>query len=544
MPLTLRGLLARGYFPAELPPPFTTAPFARQVTKAPATFDKLANAACKGHGHKLARHNLARVGMLRRVIGIPNPAPFIPLAKLIVDRWSDIRRHVVQSRLSRSTPVLPSRGRSSDRAIARRFQLHEQTNYRAKTRAGRRYLLAADIDRFYGSLYTHCVPWAIHTKKAAKADRSDKLWGNTLDRYLRQCQDGQTVGIPIGPDTSLVVAEIVLTAVDKTLRKSDTTAGFRYMDDYELSFFDRPAAVGALSRLEGSLADFEFELNSNKTGIRSLPETYEEGWVSELRSISLDGTTAKEQYYQLVRFSTRAFELSVLNPANAVLNWAIARLASVEINEDNWSFAQSFVIQCIAAEPGSLKFVSELLPAYIKAGYKIDKSAWTSVADDLVKEHSVRRHGSEVAWVLWIAILLNLRLRQPSVSHLADMNDPVVAMVALHAQQRGVIPAREKFTPWRQRMSTEELTEDQWLMVYEAGFKGWLPSVKKLDHIGASPFFKELRDRDVYFYRESTAAEMLTRAPKPGAGAWRIRQLAHAVAYGASADWEFDNLDE
>jgi glycosyltransferase A (GT-A) superfamily protein (DUF2064 family) len=97
------------------------------------------------------------------------------------------------------------------RAIERQYSLTEKPIRRAQLRSTSRYILQADINRFYPSVYTHSIPWAIHTKAVAKSNRGDGYIGNRIDRLVRNGQDGQTMGIPIGPDTSLLIAEILLT---------------------------------------------------------------------------------------------------------------------------------------------------------------------------------------------------------------------------------------------------------------------------------------------------------------------------------------------
>jgi len=55
------------------------------------------------------------------------------------------------------------------------------------------------------------------------------LTGNKLDKALRELNDGQTHGIPIGPDISLLVAEALLAATDRELlqRCAGLVRGFR-----------------------------------------------------------------------------------------------------------------------------------------------------------------------------------------------------------------------------------------------------------------------------------------------------------------------------
>jgi hypothetical protein len=55
--------------------------------------------------------------------------------------------------------------------------------------------------------------------------------------WLRETQDKQTGGIPIGPDTSFLVGEIVGTALDLELKSQiPSLRGTRYVDDYHLYF--------------------------------------------------------------------------------------------------------------------------------------------------------------------------------------------------------------------------------------------------------------------------------------------------------------------
>jgi hypothetical protein len=59
------------------------------------------------------------------------------------------------------------------------------------------YLIQTDITDCYGSIYTHSIAWALHTKAVAKSKRNDSsLLGNKIDKYIQNMQCGQTNGIP------------------------------------------------------------------------------------------------------------------------------------------------------------------------------------------------------------------------------------------------------------------------------------------------------------------------------------------------------------
>ena len=146
---------------------------------------------------------------------------------------------------------------------------------RASARSKGKFILQADISNFYGSIYTHTIPWALHGKAEARAALSGKpseeLLGDTLDKLCRAMQDGQSVGLPVGPDASLLLAEVILSKVDNSVLAACAGKGFRFIDDYELVFDSELRAIEIRTALQSALAEFRLTLNPLKTGIRRLP---------------------------------------------------------------------------------------------------------------------------------------------------------------------------------------------------------------------------------------------------------------------------------
>lgn len=219
-----RDLLARGLFPRELPPCFTTETFARWQASAPPLNVPQTS--------ELGYHDLARVGSLRRHLGIPNPFTQAKLASVVAENWANIAALFEPAPYSLTIPTSVHGPRALEPAKALSARAHE----RARTRASRKHLVKTDVSQFYHSIYTDALPWAIHTRPVAKQNRGKNLYGNMIDEALRNTQHGQTIGIPIGPDTSLVLAEILLARVDRDLAEAfPDVRGFRYLDDYELT---------------------------------------------------------------------------------------------------------------------------------------------------------------------------------------------------------------------------------------------------------------------------------------------------------------------
>lgn len=134
------------------------------------------------------------------------------------------------------------------------------------------YILHSDVTDCYGSIYTHSVVWAIHTKPVAKLERDNKsLIGNIIDQHLQGMSFGQTNGIPQGSVLMDFIAEIVLGYADlqlseKLLELSITDYKIiRYRDDYRIFTNNPQLAELILKQITEILIDLNMRLNSQKT---------------------------------------------------------------------------------------------------------------------------------------------------------------------------------------------------------------------------------------------------------------------------------------
>lgn len=506
--LKLHDLLAKGYFPRELPPPFQTRQFADCViSSVPPSFHR-----SKKPG-KFAVHNLARAGTLRRTLGIPNPIHQFRLARTIVKHWADIEACFGKARLSLSRPVIDPSG---NRAVERKVPLGERPKYRAKVRASSRYLLQADISRFYSSIYTHSIPWAIHTKPVAKFKRKDKgLLGNILDTCVRNGQDQQTAGIPIGPDTSLIIAELILCAVDQAMPRKLLTNAFRYVDDYEFAFHSQGEAEDALGELQEKLADFELSLNPEKTRIVALPQVLEAPWAEELRAMPIRPSKAGPQATDLIRYFDCVFNYVHTFPNEHVVHYALQRVRSLALKKENWDLFEDLLIQSIMIQPGAIRYAIPILGEYQQIGYRVHKQKLSRMIHAMIDVHARQGHGSEVAWSLWAAILFEIKINKTAAKKLGEMDDCVVALLALDTQSRGLIDGGVAFPKWQACMTTESLYDRQWLLAYEANVKGWPPSVAGGDHVSHDKSINHLKAHGVSFYDENIVDELRKKKPRP-----------------------------
>jgi len=514
----LKELLEKGYFPAELPAPFTTGQYAAAIcspslpTTHPYVFGK------KGpkYNSKCAVFNLARRGRLRRVLSVPNPINYYHLVKSISDNWVDIESHYKKSDQSLSRPVV-----DTSRALGWEKGFSVLSDAKLKTRSASKYILKADISNFYPSIYTHSIPWALHTKPVAKGGFGfSASMGNQVDTHARNCQEMQTKGIPIGPDASFVIAEIIMTAIDEMLIPVVGKKYHRYIDDFEFGCGSLQQAEATLARLQEVLEYFELSLNSSKTKIVELPCSLDPAWLHDLKNYKFRGGRV-QQKNDLLHYFDLVMDYLNKYPDEPIVKYAILRSSSKTVYKDNWPIYQSIILQWSIAEPGILPIALDFIKFYESIGFAIDKDELKETLEFLIGEHSPMGHTSEVSYAIFGMILFGLTFSNDVVDTLSQIENPFIALLTLDAQQQGLIPTSYVFSLWQSLMTAGELKTSNWLLAYEALIKGWLPSATGVDYLSTDDAFKYLKAENVHFYDDSAIA-----AYSPSDKYWALKDIS------------------
>lgn len=149
---------------------------------------------------------------------------------------------------------------------------------------GHTHFYKTDFSNFYGSFYTHPIPWLIHGKeKAKKHPSNDEFVGNRLDKLLRSEQDGETHGVPTGTLTTRIIMEICMSHFDEKLRRMleehDETkyvTFYRYVDDFYFGYDQESELVVIKDCLNILTSRYGITLNEEKTREISLNEIKKE----------------------------------------------------------------------------------------------------------------------------------------------------------------------------------------------------------------------------------------------------------------------------
>ena len=528
--MTLEELLARGFFPKELPPPFQTEIYAGKLTEIetkwhrvvslPRTEIEQAIFKKKYFDSKWAKYSIPKFGFSRRSLAIPNPFHQTILAKSIIDHYADIQSVLSRSAVSFSKPVADATGQ---RALKMGHTFAEFKHQRVLDAFDKSFEIKTDISRYYGTIYTHSIPWAIHTKPIAKARKLDQtLLGNILDKNVRNGNSAQTIGIPIGPDTSLILSELIGCTMDEFFlakHPGPKIKTFRYVDDYYIYCSTQEEAEQVIKSLQSIFDDFQLEMNEEKTIISKVPFPFESHWAIELGTFSFESKTAKSQQTRLERFASVAFIRARENPNDHVLSYAIGILRNVALFNDSWDIYEALILKMALSEPAVLAVVTHILISY-RERVSVDKVRGTVLA--IIAEHLYKSHHYEVCWSLYLCKEFEIAIPLNISNAIFASQDVTSIMVALDLRTMGLTDPATDTTLLEAELSTASLMEETWLLTYESIYQSWLPA-PAVDPVTDNEYFNILRSENINFYEKDrsldpfvpiSAEEELLRARK------------------------------
>lgn len=507
----LLRFLEAGYLAEELPPPFVSHSFAR-VRKA-LLADWSGQASYTKFRSRPEQFTIPRYGAARRRVTIPNPINFYRLAAAISDGWIEIRNHISKSNITEFRPILDAEGPRSifklDFGIVERRTAEILSDYD--------HAFKTDITRFYHSIYTHSIAWALYGKSWVKSNLHNKDFtsslGNTLDIELRKGQEDQSIGIPIGPDTSRILSEIVAVGLEKELapQLSDTDRrAVRYVDDILIGFDEDESEDQIAAALEAAMSHYELDINIAKTRILGKRGKEHIDWVQELQACNVGHDSDEAQRSDLERFFTLALLYAEENEKDAVLKWAIKRSRTFKIRKNNNIIYFDYIIRLCRKSPSTLPILAQALIEANNKGTPVPKGRVEKFILDTVRVHARVGHAFEVSWSLFIAKGLRIALKRDNLADVFKIESSLCALLCMDLNERGLIEGGIDEAAWLPYGTEDGLTSPMWLLAYEAVRKGWWSDGRR-DYVANHPLFGPMLNRGVFFYDEKRNVPRLRR---------------------------------
>ena len=433
-------LMRKGLLPENLPSAFSSSRL--QGVLSPA--DEARYVVSKSRKGMHAPFNASKRGEQRRIFSLPHPLFHHDVSLFFEKTWQDVSAVLALSRGSASKPSFPAGG---FRAVEITPQ-SELPTLRLKTLARKRFCLITDVSRCFPSVYTHAIPWALDGKERAKQDRRESsadVKGNRLDFVLRQSQDGQTVGIPVGPDTSRLVSELILSRVDGEFVQRDRKKVYfvRHVDDYWIGGDSVQECENHLRRLRLGLAEYQLDINEAKTRIVPLAQAMGETWPSELKKevqnafprYSFGG---RQKQHDLTALFAKVIDLAVQSHDDGIIKYVIRQIDRARAWDDHWELLEAFLAHCAVQFPHSFDYVARVIAWRIRLEDECDGKLWRDVAVTVAANASLVGHDSELLWALWLLKELGAKISVRQWDQYVRVSGPLVLAYLAHMSVNGL----------------------------------------------------------------------------------------------------------
>ena len=507
-------LLEAHYLAEELPDVVTTGAFAAwYAVNAPSLAAGLPMTTTRQGTFSAPRSTATR-----RIVSLPHPNHQLALSVLIARNRRAIRAAIDGAGISLySTKAAPRQG-----LAFRGIDFGARPGREASMLARHPVVLTADVANFFHTVYTHSLPWAVLGKKHVKSVREgtdkgakNKLkahWSSQLDDILQGGNARETFGIPVGPDTSKLIAELLLAGVQRHPALAPHLSGraaYRLVDDFYVGFGDEAQAQACLDALRRAMWDFNLHLNDAKTKILHSRLMFDgEGeWRREMDGPRLDGAGPEAQRDALLALTgvavRRGAERGDFQPALACCD----RILGATLDPGNLGQALECLLRLARDYTPCMRHLTEFVRRH-RAGAPFDgpgiplMKAWLA---SVVASNGPRGHDFEVCWALAIHGLLGVEIDPHSLHPPGGAFSPVVLCYLGLLRAQGLVQGQGLLGETWDDLAGGVFSAERpalgghWLPCYEAALRGWTADTRLVREVKADALLGRLLAGGVSF---------------------------------------------
>lgn len=547
MTISIYDFLHRGYFPKELPPSFNTYLFALRYEeigkKWNAIPSKLSRLLPQEEGESdddykerknfykdpvsnYAIYSITKGALWRRNLALLNPYNFLQLVTLIDGHKQKLLKFYDRSLYSQSKPTYEI-SISSRCYKASSPSVLSLLKKKLILSSNKKVEIKLDINNFYPSVYTHSITWAMVGKEKAKelwkihgnnkiaspATQEEELYNlaYSLDAAIEHCQDKQTSGIPIGPDSSFMVAEILTTYIDEKIaaRFHDIKA-CRYYDDYSLFVSSRDEAEIVVRYIQQVLGELELFINDHKLAIQEAPRHFLDDFSETLAPFKFNEKKVESSLQQYFNLLWKLCECSP-NRINTIIRYGLKPLlnSKLQISPSHQELFESLLYKTALLDPSTLDIVQKVLTA---KHITPTSNALTDLIHTIIAHHAPLHHHHEVAWSLWYCKKYTLPISKDDILLIFDMHNPICTLMLLDdLNNHPTLAAMRTDADIAQYISNIETLSDSkdlfgrdWILLYEGVKHGWLRNTAV---VTSNPYFNYLYSEGISFYDDNINAD-------------------------------------
>lgn len=217
----------------------------------------------------------------------------------------------------------------------------------------------------------------------------------------------------------------------------------------------------------------------------------------------------------LTAYFDLAFTLARQEGDLGSLKYAIARLNSVDVADENWPILENILGQCVLVDPACLPQVCEQIVHYKSLDYDVNVELWDELLNRIVGERLPLGQASEAVWAMWIMKLLEISLAGPSEAAVNECEDSAAGLMGLGLASVG-LGDFATLQGLRTFAEPDELFGRQWLLCYEGVKQGWIRPASGRPVTDSQ--FRFLLAKDVSFFNIEAALPAPRRKGPPVGG--------------------------
>lgn len=495
-------LIAFGYFPKELPPIFKTGSFASHTYNLSSIKSYIEN-----KWQRPTPFLLQQKAHYRRRLDIVAPHAILGQSHLIAKNYTELQALFCSFSGYCSRPAF-NRKTKFQRAV-RPFAMGKGYSYhKLGLRSRFPIILKLDVKNYYRSIYTHSIAWAIHGKQYAKTHIREGNLGNSLDRSFQCSQDGQTTGIPTGPDTSFIIAEVILSRlvqgmIDRDELRPDRIV--RYYDDIEYGCESEVEAHRILSKFEDALREYELEINPDKVSIFSGPKGVETPWLYKLRKFEWQ---TEQKADELLEIFSYVSSLAESFPEDHVFRYFLRKMRTTLVREDAWPIYQLILLALFQENRGNAKEVFDQFTYYREIGWSIDKKAVKEALDRKVRHQLSGAVTSELSWTIYGYLLFNLQISKDMLLSVLKGGDCPSKVLATKIIYQRNIPLKSEINSIVRFWGGDVLNSSEWFFAYEILTNRWHNRYCSVELPSNSALYEHMRDNSVSFIDDEVMSQV------------------------------------
>ncbi|MBY3296222.1 RNA-directed DNA polymerase [Rhizobium laguerreae] len=474
-----------------------------------------------------------------RLHSVVNPISHLLVSSLVAKHFYQLKNVERESVYSLSPSVFDWNGqRALPRPVfSKRDEFTSQLSPRFE------YTVTTDVRSFYPSVHTASIAWAVHGRDASK-QLSKALFANEIGLLVRNGQDGHTTGLPVGPDTSRILAEVVASRIDTDIddvlkmKKGDAA---RFVDDFTFGCNSVEEGRRIVAEVRRAAAVFELDIGHEKTSIEPTNHLAYVGWEAFLKSHlppeDPDKASFERFFYVVHEMTKRHVNLNVER-------YAMSNCRKSFVASEDWDFLQEHIVSSYRKNSTLIENLVEIVLLRQKAQEDVDLAALSDFIAARLPVLGANQRTGEILWLLYLACSLRIKIKADALSMCLRMPNALIAILVTHAEAEGLIEGAIDRSFWRSFANKAGLRSTMFLFAYEAAVKGW---EKDTAYCEADQYYGLLKGGELSFFD-------IARAPKDLSQVLMERQKQNQFSRFQAAwsdftpnpddeDDDFDDLD-